>query len=102
MSASHDPAGQPPESSPHTVPIEDTLDLHTFAPRDVPVVVAEYLEAAHGRGLHEVRVIHGRGTGAQRAIVHRLLRGHPLVAEFWDARDAHLGATIVRLVAARG
>jgi len=85
----------------HHLPIDGTLDLHTFAPRDVPLVVAEYLEAAHEVGLREVRVVHGRGIGVQRAIVHRVLREHQLVADFWDAPDAHLGATIVRLTAAR-
>jgi DNA-nicking Smr family endonuclease len=85
------------EVTAHRVPIDDTLDLHAFAPRDVPFVVEEYLAAAQEVGLREVRVIHGRGIGVQRAVVHRVLREHPLVAGFWDASDAHLGATIVRL-----
>jgi DNA-nicking Smr family endonuclease len=79
------------------VPIEDWIDLHPFAPRDVPDVVAEYLVEAAARGFREVRVVHGRGRGVQRAIVHRLLARHPLVETFHDAPDSHLGATIVRL-----
>ena len=67
------------------VPIEDSLDLHAFAPRDIPSVVAEYLEEAVARGFREVRLVHGRGTGTQRAVVQRLLRDHPLVASFGDA-----------------
>ena len=63
---------------PVRVPIEDALDLHSFVPRDVPSVVGEYIEAAHARGFREVRLIHGRGIGVQRAIVQSLLRGHPL------------------------
>jgi DNA-nicking Smr family endonuclease len=53
----------------HRVPIEDSLDLHTFAPRDIKSVVEEYVTAAHAAGLREVRLIHGRGKGIQRGIV---------------------------------
>jgi DNA-nicking Smr family endonuclease len=80
------------------VPIDGTIDLHPFAPADVTSVVEEYLLAAHLSGLFEIRVIHGRGTGVQRGLVQALLDRHPLVAEFWDAPESHLGATIVRLV----
>ena len=81
----------------HAVPIEDTLDLHTFAPRDVASVVEEYLHAAHQAGFREVRLIHGRGKGVQRAIVQRVLDTHPLVEAFHDASETHLGATVARL-----
>jgi DNA-nicking Smr family endonuclease len=83
--------------SPHEVPIEDSLDLHTFAPRDIKSVVDEYLRAAHAAGFREVRLIHGRGKGVQRGIVQNTLEQHPLVVEFWDARETHLGATVARL-----
>ena len=83
---------------PVRVPIEDSIDLHTFAPRDVVSVVDEYLRAAAEAGLPEVRLIHGRGKGVQRAEIQRLLRGHELVSRFWDAPESHLGATVVRLV----
>jgi len=79
------------------IPIEPTLDLHTFAPRDVSSVVTEYIHAAHEAGLREVRLIHGRGRGVQRGIVQKTLDQHPLVVEFWDAADSHLGATVARL-----
>jgi len=79
------------------VPIEDAIDLHSFAPRDVASVVEDYLEAARDAGFTEVRLIHGRGKGVQRADIHRRLRGHPLVEQFWDAPESHLGATMVRL-----
>ena len=81
----------------HRVPIEDYIDLHTFAPRDVASVVEEYINAAHEAGLREVRVIHGRGKGIQRGIVQQMLERHPLVVEFWDAHETHLGATVARL-----
>jgi DNA-nicking Smr family endonuclease len=48
---------------PFPVPIEDALDLHAFAPRDVLSVVEAYLEAAHAMSLRQVRLIHGRGIG---------------------------------------
>ena len=79
------------------VPIEDSLDLHTFAPRDIASVVDEYITAAHAAGLREVRLIHGRGKGVQRGIVQQTLDRHPLVDEFWDAPESHLGATVARL-----
>ena len=81
----------------HHVPIEAALDLHPFAPRDVASVVAEYVTAAHAAGLREVRLIHGRGKGVQRGNVQQALDRHPLVAEFWDAGETHLGATVARL-----
>lgn len=80
------------------IPIEDSIDLHTFAPRDVASVVQEYVTAAHEAGLREVRLIHGRGKGVQRGIVQHTLENHPLVVEFWDAPETHLGATVARLI----
>jgi DNA-nicking Smr family endonuclease len=79
------------------LPIEPVLDLHAFHPREVRSVVDEYVTAAHDAGLREVRLVHGRGIGVQRAIVQAALERHPLVDEFWDAPDAHLGATVARL-----
>lgn len=81
------------------VPIEDSLDLHPFAPRDVAGVVGEYLEECARRGFREVRLIHGRGTGTQRAIVRSMLSRHPLVLDFGDAPPERggWGATVVRL-----
>jgi dsDNA-specific endonuclease/ATPase MutS2 len=81
----------------HEIPIEHTLDLHTFAPRDIPSVVDEYVTAAQRAGLTEVRLIHGRGRGIQRGIVQAALERHPLVREFYDAPDSHLGATVAVL-----
>jgi DNA-nicking Smr family endonuclease len=80
------------------IPIEPELDLHAFAPRDIPSVVEEYVGAAHEAGLRELRLVHGRGKGVQRGIVQQALERHPLVDEFWDDPRAHLGATCCRLV----
>ena len=82
----------------HRVPIESSLDLHAFAPRDIKSVVEEYVNAAHAAGLREVRLVHGRGRGVQRGIVQSVLERHPLVEAFHDAPESHLGATVARLV----
>jgi dsDNA-specific endonuclease/ATPase MutS2 len=79
------------------VPIEHTLDLHTFHPRDIKSVVDEYVNAAYEAGYREVRLIHGRGKGIQRGIVQAALDRHPRVESFFDAPDSHLGATVARL-----
>jgi dsDNA-specific endonuclease/ATPase MutS2 len=83
----------------HHVPIDAELDLHAFAPRDIPSVVEEYITAAAAAGFEEVRLVHGRGRGVQRGIVQATLDRHPLVQEFWDDTASHLGATIARLKA---
>jgi dsDNA-specific endonuclease/ATPase MutS2 len=79
------------------IPIERELDLHAFAPRDIPSVVEQYVHAAADAGFTEVRLIHGRGRGVQRGIVQAALDRHPRVIEFWDDTASHLGATIARL-----
>ena len=89
---------KPEQSEPVRVPLEDSLDLHTFQPRDIKSVVEEYVQAAHAAGLREVRLIHGRGKGIQRGIVQAALERHPLVERFHDAAESHLGATVAVLV----
>jgi len=84
----------------HQIPIEDALDLHPFRACDIPSVVEEYINNARQQGFRRVRLIHGRGIGIQRRTVHTVLRRLPLVLEFWDAPESHLGATLVHLVAA--
>jgi DNA-nicking Smr family endonuclease len=87
------------DDEPVPLPIEDALDLHTFAPRDVASVVEEYLFEAAAHGFREVRVIHGRGIGVQRGIVRGVLGRHPAVESFADAPPERggWGATVVRL-----
>ncbi len=81
----------------HHVPIEREIDLHSFAPRDIPSVVEEYIDAAARAGFREVRVIHGRGRGVQRGIVQATLDRLPHVEAFRDDMDSLLGATLVWL-----
>ena len=82
---------------PVRIPIGPEIDLHAFAPRDIPSVVNEYVDAAAEAGLEEVRLIHGRGRGVQRGIVQATLDRLPQVEEFTDDTASHLGATLVRL-----
>ena len=79
----------------HELPIEDSIDLHTFQPKEIEVVVEEYLFQAVQRGFREVRIIHGRGVGVQREIVQSILKKHPDVISFRDAPDR--GSTYVLL-----
>ena len=87
------------DDEPVEIPVEDSLDLHAFAAREVASVVEEYLRAAWERGFREVRIIHGRGIGVQRAIVHGVLARQSIVLSFAEAPADRggWGATIVRL-----
>jgi DNA-nicking Smr family endonuclease len=81
------------------IPMEDALDLHAIGPRDVPVVVEEYLWEASAAGFAEVRIIHGKGIGVQRRRVASVLEKHPVVISYRLASSdrGHYGATIARL-----
>lgn len=81
------------------IPITDVLDLHTVSPRDVPMVVEEYLIEANRLNLKALRIIHGRGIGVQREIVRKTLARTPFVASFCDApaETGGWGATVVDL-----
>lgn len=89
---------------PFEVPIDGELDLHTYAPVDLRVLLPEYLARCREKGILEVRVVHGKGTGALKRSVHALLEGMPEVAGYRDAPPAQgsWGATIVMLRAPRG
>jgi dsDNA-specific endonuclease/ATPase MutS2 len=84
---------------PVQIPIEDSLDLHTFRPGEVKPLLDDYLTAACEVGFKEVRIIHGKGTGRLRHRVHIILEGHPLVKAFKQAEEPQggWGATVVRL-----
>ena len=88
-----------PGDEPVVLPIEDSLDLHAFQPKDVTSVVEEYLEECRRAGFSEVRLIHGKGLGVQRNIVRAVLSKHPAVSSYQDApaEAGSWGATIVIL-----
>ena len=84
---------------PIELPITGVLDLHTFKPKDVKNLVPDYLAACHEKGIIQVRIIHGKGTGTLRATVHSILEKNPLVASFSLDHPEYggWGATIVWL-----
>ena len=88
-----------PFGDPVVVPIEDSIDLHAFSPKEIASVVEEYIEQCARASIYEVRIIHGRGKGIQRRIVHSVLEKHPLVLSFKDAPSeaGGWGATVVVL-----
>ncbi len=81
------------------LPIDGVLDLHTFKPGEVKDLLQEYLSACREKGIFEIRVIHGKGTGAMRKTVHSLLEKLPDVVSFRTAEETAggWGATIVTL-----
>jgi len=81
------------------IPIEDWIDLHTFSPKEIPSLLEEYLLECQKKGFSKVRIIHGKGKGVQRAIVHSCLQRSPLVEAFEMAppEAGSWGATVVFL-----
>ena len=88
-----------PFPEPVAIPITDVFDLHTIQPREVQLVVEEYLHEARRLGFRSVRIIHGKGKGVQREMVRAILGRTPWVIDWTDAppEAGGLGATIVRL-----
>jgi dsDNA-specific endonuclease/ATPase MutS2 len=88
-----------PSDEPVAIPITGELDLHTFRPAEVSSLLDDYLAECRRRGLHRVRIVHGKGTGTLRETVHAHLRRSAGVAAFalGDETSGGWGATIVTL-----
>ena len=87
------------DAEPVPLPITGELDLHTFRPQDLGELIPVYLSECAARGIVEIRIVHGKGTGTLRATVHALLKRSPLVASFRNAdeQSGSWGATWVQL-----
>ncbi len=92
------------DDRPVEIPITGELDLHTFHPRDLGELIPAYLNECAARGIRQVRIVHGKGTGTLRTTVHALLQRSPLVASFrlGDETTGSWGATLVTLKPAAG
>ncbi|HET6440188.1 MAG TPA: Smr/MutS family protein [Anaeromyxobacter sp.] len=99
--AAGESAPEAPFTEPIPLPIDGTLDLHTFAPTELASLVPEWIGACAARGLRDLRIVHGKGVGAVRRSVHALLSRDPRVESFRLAGEdgGGWGATLVRLKA---
>lgn len=81
------------------IPFDGTLDLHTFSPKDAKSLVPEYIDECIRRGIVQIRIVHGKGTGTLRRIVHAELDRHPAVAAYRHegGSGGSWGATVVDL-----
>jgi DNA-nicking Smr family endonuclease len=87
------------DSAPVEIPIDGVLDLHTFRPREIKQLVADYLEECRARGIFRVRIIHGKGIGNLRRTVHSILDRTPGIESYALTSEPFggWGATIVHL-----
>ncbi len=98
MNASGRPS-PPAGAEPVPLQITDELDLHTFRPSDLGVLLPAYFAECRSKGLLRVRLIHGKGIGTLRRTVHALLRCSPDVISFssGDETSGGWGATLATL-----
>lgn len=81
------------------MPIDGTLDLHTFRPGDIKQLIPDYIEACLERKIYQLRIIHGKGKGVLRRMVHSALDKHPAVISYRheSGSGGSWGATVVDL-----
>jgi DNA-nicking Smr family endonuclease len=85
-------------SDEYNVPIDGTLDLHLFLPKEVKQLIPDYIEACLEKNIYQLRIVHGKGKGVLREIVHSVLKKHPAVETFrHESSGGSWGATVVDL-----
>ena len=89
----------PSTEEPFEHPIDGTLDLHLFAPADTREALLEYIHVCLERKIYQLRVVHGKGIGVKREIVHGVLKSHKNVISFKheSGNGGGYGATVVDL-----
>ncbi len=82
-------------------PIDGTLDLHLFQPKEIKQLVPDYIEECLKKKIFQLRIVHGKGKGVLREIVHSILKNHPAVIAFKHegGSGGSWGATVVDLKA---
>lgn len=86
------------EPDPIELPIDGILDLHLFSPKEVKDLVPDYIEACLEKEITSLRIIHGKGKGVLRRLVHSILDKHDEVDSYRLADDrSSWGATLVEL-----
>lgn len=82
------------------LPVDGTLDLHTFDPKDVKQLIIDYIDVCLEKGIYSLRIIHGKGKGVLRRIVHSQLEKHPAVVSYRHepGSGGSWGATVVDLL----
>lgn len=87
------------DEPPAELPLDGVLDLHTFAPREVADLIPEWIDACRALGIYDLRIVHGKGTGALRCTVHTILARRSDVLSFClaPAERGGWGATLVSL-----
>ncbi|MDZ4724250.1 MAG: Smr/MutS family protein [candidate division Zixibacteria bacterium] len=83
----------------YELPIDGTLDLHQFSPKETKEVVLAYINVCLEKRIFALRIVHGKGIGVQREIVKSVLESHPAVIRFWheSGTGGGWGATVVDL-----
>ena len=85
--------------APIDMPIDGVLDLHTFSPKEIKQLIPDYIEACLDKNIYHIRIIHGKGTGTLRRIVHSILEKRPEVISYRheEGSGGSWGATVVDL-----
>jgi hypothetical protein len=93
-----DPADDPAEGAPQSLVLDGVLDLHMFPPAEARELVDDWLDASREAGLRDLRIIHGKGIGALRTLVHAALDARGDIESYTLAGDAgSWGATVIRM-----